>query len=141
MRRIFVLDLLFTKLIKNILCYFLGEKKMGKLWGKKNDSDLLGSAQEAMGFSKGYSSLLHNFVIKKYDFSNLNQLEDIKKQLLGRRILLINAKEILENGEVSQLKSCIEELKIFLRENGGSIGRLGDHYLILTPNSHIKIAN
>ncbi|GAH14401.1 unnamed protein product, partial [marine sediment metagenome] len=29
----------------------------------------------------------------------------------------------------------------FLRENGGSIGRLGDHYLILTPNAHIKIAN
>ena len=115
--------------------------KMGKLWRKKNDNDLLSSPQEAMGFSKEYSSLLHNFIIKKYDFSNLNQIEDIKKQLLGRRILLINAKEILEDGEVSELKSCIEELKIFLRDNGGSIGRLGDQYLILTPNSHIKIAN
>lgn len=114
---------------------------MGKHWGKKNDTDLLGSPQEAMGFSKEYSSLLQNFVIRKYDFSSLNQIEDIKKQLLGRKILLINAKEVLENGEISQLKSCIEELKIFSRENGGSIGRLGDHYLILTPNAHIKIAN
>jgi len=109
---------------------------------KKSDNlSLLGSPQEAMGFSKEYSSLLQNFVIRKYDFSNLSQIDDIKKQLLGRRILLINAKEVLENGEVSELKSCIEELKIFLRENGGSIGRLGDHYLILTPNAHIKIAN
>jgi SepF-like predicted cell division protein (DUF552 family) len=103
--------------------------------------ELLGSPQEAMGFSKEYSSLLQNFIIRKYDFSNINQVDDIKKQLLGRKILLINAKEVLENGEVSQLKSCIEELKGFLRENGGSMGRLGDHYLILTPNNHVKIAN
>ena len=114
---------------------------MGKFWGKKDDTDLLGSPHDTMGFSKEYSSLLQNFIIRKYDFSNLNQVNDIKKQLLGRRILLINAKEILENGEVSELKSCIEELKIFLRENGGSIGRLGDQYLILTPCPQIKIAN
>ena len=112
-----------------------------RLLKKKSDNVLLGSPQEAMGFSKEYSSLLQNFIIKKYDFSDLNQINDIKKQLLGRKILLINAKEVLEDGEVSQLKSCIEELKIFLKENGGSIGRLGDHYLILTPNAHIKIAN
>lgn len=113
---------------------------MGKFRNRKDD-ELLGSPQETMGFSKEYSSLLHNFIIKKYDFSNLNQVEDIKKQLLGRKILLINAKEILENVEISELKGGIEELKVFLRENGGSMGRLGDHYLILTPNTHIKIAN
>lgn len=114
---------------------------MGKLWGKKEDEELLGSPQETMGFSKEYSSLLHNFIIRKYNFSSLNQIEDIKKLLLGRKILLINAKDVLENVEVSELKRCFEDLKAFLRENGGSIGRLGDHYLILTPNTQIKIAN
>jgi len=104
-------------------------------------NELLGSPQEAMGFSKEYSSLLQNFIIKKYDFSDINQVEDIKKQLLGRKILLINAKEILENVEISELKRGIEDIKMFLRENGGSMGRLGDQYLILTPNNHIKIAN
>jgi SepF-like predicted cell division protein (DUF552 family) len=113
---------------------------MGKFRNRKDD-ELLGSPQEAMGFSKEYSSLLHNFIIRKYDFSDLNQVEDIKKQLLGRKILLINAKNVLENTEISELKRCIEELKVFLRENGGSMGRLGDTYLILTPNNHIKIAN
>lgn len=54
---------------------------------------------------------------------------------------LINAKEILENVEISDLKRGIEELKMFLRENGGSMGRLGNQYLILTPNNHVKIAN
>ena len=113
---------------------------MGKFRNRSND-ELLGSPQEAMGFSKEYSSLLQNFIIKKYDFSDINQVEDIKKQLLGRKILLINAKEILENVEISELKSGIEDIKMFLRENGGSMGRLGDQYLILTPNNHIKIAN
>ncbi|UCC21225.1 MAG: cell division protein SepF [Promethearchaeota archaeon] len=114
---------------------------MGKHWGKKNDNELLGSPQETMGFSKEYSSLLQNFTIRKYDFTNLNQVEDIKKQLLKRKILIINAKNVLEYVDVSELKRTIEDLKSFLRENGGSMGRLGDHYLIMTPNAHVKIAN
>lgn len=115
---------------------------MGKLWGKKDDrSPLLGSPQKTMGFSKEYTSLLHNFIIKKYDFSDLAQIEDIKKELLGRRILIINAKELLKNVDVSELKRGIEDIKTFLRNNGGSMGRLGDQYLILTPNAHIKISN
>ncbi|MFX1363289.1 MAG: cell division protein SepF [Promethearchaeota archaeon] len=114
---------------------------MGKLWGKKEDHELLGSPQETMGFSKEYSSLLQNFIIRKYDFTNLHQIEDIKNQLLKRKILIINAKEILENIDVSELKKGIEEIKTFLRENGGSMGRLGDNYLIVTPNAHVKIAN
>ncbi|MFX0005364.1 MAG: cell division protein SepF [Promethearchaeota archaeon] len=114
---------------------------MGKLWGKKGNDELLGSPQETMGFSKEYSSLLQSFVIRKYDFTNLNQVEDIKNQLLKRKILIINAKEILEYIDISELKRTIEDLKSFLRENGGSMGRLGDNYLIMTPNANVKIAN
>lgn len=114
---------------------------MGKLWGKKDDNELLGSPQETMGFSKEYSSLLQNFTIRKYDFTNLNQVEDIKNQLLKRKILILNAKDILENVDISELKRGIEDLKSFLRENGGSMGRLGEHYLIMTPNAHVKISN
>lgn len=114
---------------------------MGKFWGKKEDNELLGSPQETMGFSREYSSLLQNFVIRKYDFSNPNQIDDIKNQLMKQKILIINAKEILKNIDVSELKGVIENLKSFLRENGGSLGRLGENYLIMTPNAHIKIGN
>jgi SepF-like predicted cell division protein (DUF552 family) len=114
---------------------------MARFKGRKEDIELLGSPQEAMGFSKEYSALLQNFIIKKYDFSSLDQIEDIKRQLLGKRILIINATEILESSDISEVKRVIEELKAFLRENGGSIGRLGDQYLIVTPNSYVKISN
>ena len=114
--------------------------KLGRYW-KKVEADLLSSPEETMGFSRELSSLKQSFTIKKYDFSSLEQVEEIKKELLGKRILILNAKDILKNIDITKLKRGIEDLKSFLRENGGSMARLGDQYLILTPNSWIKISN
>lgn len=115
-------------------------KKLGRYW-KKVEADLLSSPEETMGFSREFSSLKESFTIKKFDFSSIKQVEEIKKQLLNRRILILNAKDILQNIDITQFKRGIEELKSFLRENGGSMARLGDQYLILTPNSYVKISN
>jgi SepF-like predicted cell division protein (DUF552 family) len=65
---------------------------MGKFWKKYAESDLLGSPEETMGFSREFSALKESFYIKKYDFSNLEQVEEIKKELLGKRILILNAR-------------------------------------------------
>ncbi len=113
---------------------------MGRLW-KRVEADLLSTPEETMGFSREFSSLKQSFTIKKYDFSSLEQVEEIKKQLLGKRILILNAKDLLKNIDITKLKRGIEDLKSFLRENGGSMARLGDEYLILTPNSYVKISN
>ncbi len=113
---------------------------MGRLW-KRVEADLLSTPEETMGFSREFSSLKQSFTIKKYDFSSLDQVEEIKKQLLGKRILILNAKDLLKNIDITKLKRGIEDLKSFLRENGGSMARLGDEYLILTPNSWVKISN
>jgi SepF-like predicted cell division protein (DUF552 family) len=113
---------------------------LGRFW-KKVETDLLSTPAETMGFSREFSTLKQSFTIKKYDFSSLEQVEEIKKELLGKRILILNATEILKNVDITQLKRGIEDLKSFLRENGGSMARLGDNYLILTPNSWVKISN
>ena len=115
-------------------------KKLGRFW-KKMENELLISPEETMGFSREFSSFKQSFIIKKYDFSSLEQVEEIKKELLGKRILILNAKDILQNIDVTQLKRGIEDLKSFLRDNGGSMARLGDQYLILTPNQMVKISN
>jgi len=57
------------------------------------------------------------------------------------RVLILNTKDLLKNIDITKLKRGIEDLKSFLRENGGSMARLGDEYLILTPNSWVKISN
>jgi len=112
---------------------------MGRLW-KKVEADLLSSPEETMGFSREFS-LKQSFTVKKYDFSSLEQVEEIKKDLLGKKILILNATDILKNIDITKLKRGIEDLKTFLRENGGSMARLNDEYLILTPNSCVKISN
>jgi len=117
-------------------------------FGKKLDeNEFLGSPHEAMGFTKNdnylqVSSIIQKFLIKKYNFRSIEQVDDIKKQLRGRKILIINVQEILERlNNLDELKQAIDDLKKFLEKCGGSIGRLGDQYLILTPSAHIKIAN
>ena len=110
------------------------------LW-KKVEADLLSSPEETMGFSRELTSLKESFTIKKYDFSSLEQVEQIKKELLSKRILILNAADILKNVDITQLKRGIEDLKSFLRENGGSMARLNEEYLIMTPNSSVKISN
>jgi len=113
---------------------------MGRFW-KKVETDLLSSPSETMGFSREFSSLKESFTIKKYDFTSLEQVEEIKKELLGKRILILNATDVLKNIDITQLKRGIEDLKSFLRENGGSMARLNEEYLIMTPNSSVKISN
>jgi len=113
---------------------------LGRYW-KKVETDLLSSPSETMGFSRDLTSLKESFTIKKYDFSSLEQVEEIKKDLLSKRILILNASEVLKNIDITQLKRGIEDLKSFLRENGGSMARLNDEYLIMTPNSSVKISN
>ena len=121
--------------------------KMIKFWKKESDN-LLGSPSETMGFSKEnnplqVSSIVQNYLIKKYEFNTIEQIKNIKSQLLKSKILIINTKGILGNKKISieEVKNAMEEIQSFLKEIGGSIGRIGDEYLILTPNPHVKISN
>ena len=119
------------------------------IFGKKGREDIhfAASPQETMGFSKEGDLLMltsvQNYLIKKYTFNALDQVNDIKRQLLGRRILIINTKELFENENIprNDLKRAIDEIRLFLVENGGSMGRLGESTLIITPNSQVKISN
>ncbi len=118
--------------------------KMNKFW-KKESEDLLKSAYETLGITKDKNgfSVVQNYLIKQYELKAIEQVEDIKKQLRGRKILIINAKDLLEKQTltIEELKHAVEQIKTCLSETGGSIGRIGDQFLILTPNSHIKISN
>ena len=119
---------------------------MLKFW-KKVDINLLESPKETMGFLKENNyfqgnSIIQNFLIKPYRFSSIDQVSDIKKHLLSRNILIINAENILRSEKtIEDLKEAIEEIKIFLKKRGGSIGRISNKYLIITPNSSVKISN
>lgn len=117
-----------------------------KLWKKEND--FLSLPKDNLGFDKEKPTNMsltsaQNYLIKKFALTSVNQVEEIKTQLLKKRVLIINASDVLENKSIpiQELKSALDEIRSFLKQNGGSIGRIGDQYLIVTPNSHIKLSN
>jgi SepF-like predicted cell division protein (DUF552 family) len=118
-----------------------------KFWKKEDDILSSGSPHEALGFSKENNylhipSIIQNFLIKKYEFNSMEQIPDIKKQLMGKNILIVNVENVLKSNQtLTELKTAIEEIREFLKKMGGSIGRIGEYYLILTPSANVKIAN
>ena len=117
-------------------------------WWKKDQYDFKSSVEETLGCLQqlgAYNAGSHHtrYMIKKYRFGSLDQLDDIKAELAGGSVLIMNASEVLGNQNVSALdfKRTIDQIRAFLKVNGGSIGRIGDNYLIMTPNGHIKISS
>jgi SepF-like predicted cell division protein (DUF552 family) len=116
------------------------------LFGNKdedNSDDILDSPEKTLGFSREKIKQYQSFLIQKFDFTSLSQIKEIKSKLMDRKILILNVKELLnkEEFQVLELKEALDELKSFLHKNGGSMGRIGEHILILTPNSHVRISN
>jgi SepF-like predicted cell division protein (DUF552 family) len=119
-----------------------------KFWKKEYDEILgSGSPQETLGISKEddffqIPNMIQNFMIRKYELNSVEQVSDIKRQLMGKNILIVNATNILKNiTNISELKEAIDDIKSYLKKCGGSLGRIGENYLIITPSSSIKIAN
>lgn len=115
-----------------------------KRW-KKERYDFKSSIEETMGCLHKLGAVGGSdsrYLIKRYNLSSLNQVEDVKQQLASGNILIISASSILGNASVSiiDFKRAIEQIRAEINLSGGSIGRIGDNYLIITPNSQIKIS-
>ena len=119
-----------------------------KFWKKEYDDILMdGNPQETLGFSKDKNyyevsnNIFQKFMIKNYNLNSTTQIGDIKKQLMSRKVLIINAKELLENQSLTkqELKNWLDEIRVFLKKCGGSMGRINDCVLILTPSPSIKL--
>ena len=117
-----------------------------KFW-KKEQYDFKSSVDETLGCLQklgAFNSGSHHtrYLIKKYRLGSLDQIEDIKAELASGSVLIMNASEVLGSETISALdfKRTIDQLRAFLNVNGGSIGRIGENYLIMTPNGQIKIS-
>lgn len=119
-------------------------------WFKK-DFDLGTQAAEIQqydsmdGFANFSKNPLNNMcLIKMAEFNsmnNLDEIDNIKENLADGNIIILNANALLENhkDKLLEIKRAIELLRSFCREIGGSIGRIGDNFLIMTPNPYIRI--
>ncbi|MHA1803946.1 MAG: cell division protein SepF [Promethearchaeota archaeon] len=115
---------------------------MPRSWKKENNEGFE-SPMDILGLSPDLLPSFQKFFIKKYNFNSLSQIPEIKSHLRNRKILILDAEDLFgrKDLQIEELKRAIDELKEFLKKSGGSIGRIGDKYLILTPNSQVRISN
>ncbi|MHA1820728.1 MAG: cell division protein SepF [Promethearchaeota archaeon] len=124
---------------------------MGLSWLKKNDSGMgevsaksqqYGTLNDLLSLPKiGRENEDKIYYIRTMDFSTLDDVKEIIENLKKGYIMILNAKPLLNQttSSVLELKRSIEQLRGFCNELGGSIGRLGEDMLIITPDSKIRI--
>lgn len=103
--------------------------------------------------NKGKDKLLNTFqtqtVLKRTGFryikamplKGLGDLRGIIEELKKGTILILNIKQFLtRTGTLPiELKRAIEQLTFHVKTLKGEIGQLGNHYVLLTPDTTIKI--
>ena len=75
------------------------------------------------------------------EFGSLNDIEPIQRNLKNGNIMLLNTEKLLKSRSILELKRVIDQLRGSCNELGGSIGRVGNNFLILTPSPFIRIGN
>ncbi len=116
-------------------------------WFKKNSGEVIANKPvnhyDSLNGLSSYSRSNSGFYyIKMGGFDSLKEVETIKNNLEEGNIMILDTEQLLQNNQTSilELKRAIEQLRGYCKELGGSIGRIGDKFLIITPNPYIRIA-
>ena len=116
-------------------------------WLKK-DENIEDKKEAASGYnSMSYFSRLNHYpksgvsYIKMINFDSLKDLEMIQRDLQEGNIMVINTEKLLESRSILELKRAIDRLRGSCQDLGGSIGRIGDQFLVITPNPYIRISH
>ena len=86
---------------------------------------------------------LQETYIKSCKVTQLADFELIKQDLESGHIIIVDMDEILcdQGVDVIDLKRSVERLRGFCIERGGTIGRICENYLVITPNANFTINN
>lgn len=112
---------------------------------RKNKQVFASSVEETMGVLQklgAFKNTTTGFTyIKTVSLRSISQVCDVQDELRRGNILILDTLEILSQGETAilEFKRALEQIKGTVRELGGSLGRLGEQYIIATPNPHLKI--
>lgn len=117
------------------------------VWFRKNDGINDKSDSDSNYNSMNYFSMLNKYpksgvsYIKMINFESLNDVEKIQRDLQDGNIMVVNTEKLLQTRSILELKRAIDKLRGSCQGLGGSIGRIGDQFLIITPNPYIRIGD
>lgn len=80
-------------------------------------------------------------VIRRNQFDSIDDVPRIKRELHAGHIVFLDAHDALcgENADYLELKRAIEQLRAFCNLTGGTIGRVGQDLLVITPNPKVRL--
>lgn len=79
--------------------------------------------------------------IKKMELRDNHDIKKISQNLSLNRILFVQTKLYFEQhrDDIIVLRDTMNQLKKICTQNGGSMGRIGEDILVLTPNENVKL--
>ena len=80
-------------------------------------------------------------LIKKMQLNTINDIQAIQGEISEGNMTIIDVAGFVTSGEFSvlELKRAIEQIKLACKKLGGAIARLGDRYLVATPNPTLQL--
>ena len=80
-------------------------------------------------------------LIKKMQLNTIKDIQAIQGEISDGNMTIIDVAGFITSGEFSvlELKRAIEQIKLTCKNLGGAIARLGDRYLVATPNPNLQL--
>lgn len=117
-----------------------------KLWPRKNKNDDLADAMTPYqdNASLAFSNQLkqRTTFIKKIALNTINDIQFIQDEIQDGNLTIIDVAGFVTSGEfdILELKRSIEQIRGTCKKLGGTLARLGDRFLLATPNENLQLA-
>ncbi len=82
-----------------------------------------------------------SILVKKMNLTNINDIQAIQSEIDGGNMAIIDVSGFITSGEftVLELKRAVEQIRGTCKKLGGALARLGDRYIVATPNEHVQL--
>jgi SepF-like predicted cell division protein (DUF552 family) len=80
-------------------------------------------------------------LVKKMQLNTINDIAAIQGEISEGNLAIIDVTGFITSGEFSilELRRAIEQIRGTCKQLGGAIARLGDRYLVATPNQALQL--
>ena len=113
-------------------------------WPKKEKFDDLADEIDAPQPSLQLANQLkqRSTLVKKINLMNVNDIQKIQGEIEEGNMAIIDVAGFVTSGEftILELKRAIEQIRGTCAQLGGALARLGDRYLLATPNERLQLA-
>ena len=84
-------------------------------------------------------SLTFDHIIRPITLEGYDDVPLIKREIINKTILILRVTRLAQKN-IEELRNALEEIYESVKDSGGSIARLGDERVIITPDT-VKIWN